>query len=116
MLSLPFLPHRCVVASNYPEAMRANRHGPYRERTSHMSNSGREAHRTHREQLTGSMTAWRHPDDRSRRRPLSPTMMVEPSWPATPSGSGGRCPNRSQITRTEMNAAAMARLAENPRA
>lgn len=47
---------------------------------------------------------------RSSRRPLSPTMMVEPSWPATPSGSG-RWPMRSQAARTTMNVAAMVRLA-----
>lgn len=40
-------------------------------------------------------------------------MMVEPSCPATPSGSG-RCPARSQITSAVMNAAAMIRFAVLP--
>ena len=39
-------------------------------------------------------------------------MTVEPSCPATPSGSG-RVPTRSQRTRIPMKVAAMTRLADN---
>lgn len=35
-----------------------------------------------------SRSALRQTDDRSSRSPLSPTMTVDPSCPATPSGSG----------------------------
>lgn len=42
----------------------------------------------------------------SRRRLLKPTMTVEPSWPATPSGSG-RWPARSQTTRPRMKTEAI---------
>lgn len=46
---------------------------------------------------------------RSRRRPLRPTMTVEPSCPATPSGSG-RVAMRSQATRAVMKTPAMTRF------
>lgn len=55
-------------------------------------------------------TALRQAAARRSRRPLRPTMTVEPSWPRTPSGSG-RCPARSHVTRAVMMTAAMARFA-----
>jgi len=53
-------------------------------------------------------------DARRRRSPLRATMTVEPSCPATPSGSGRR-PARSKPTRTAMAAAAKARFWETSR-
>ena len=47
-------------------------------------------------------------------RPFSPTMTVDPSWPATPSGSG-RCPNRTIATRVAITTAAKTRFAVTTR-
>ena len=63
---------------------------------------------------TAAVPARRHTEERSRRRPLRPTTTVDPSCPATPSGSG-RIQIRSATTRAVMTVAANARLARTTR-
>ena len=55
-----------------------------------------------------------HAARRSNRKPFGPTMTVEPSWPATPNGSGS-APNRSHSTKPVMNTAAITRFAVTTR-
>ncbi|TNC29497.1 hypothetical protein [Amycolatopsis alkalitolerans] len=65
------------------------------------------AKRAHQGWWSGEGLAHLHADFRNKRNPLSATRIVEPSWPATPSGNGNR-PRMSHSTSPRMNVAAMA--------